>query len=75
MRGKPESNDPVSQLEILGMQRKSHILMAFLQALLITIVLLLITFTLYQGWRERLVEKGRRQGGPNCWEYGKISFC
>ena len=44
------------------MQRKSHILMAFLQALLITIVLLLITFTLYQGWRERLVEKGRQAG-------------
>lgn len=62
MRGKPESNDPVSQHEILGMQRKSHILMAFLQALLITIVLLLITFTLYQGWRERLVEKGRQAG-------------
>lgn len=36
--------------------------MAFLQALLITIVLLLITFTLYQGWRERLVEKGRQAG-------------
>jgi hypothetical protein len=25
-------------------------------------VLLLITFTLYQGWRERLVEKGRQAG-------------
>ncbi|NLA99023.1 MAG: hypothetical protein GX836_12660, partial [Spirochaetales bacterium] len=62
MRGKPESNDQASLYEVHGIRRNSQILRAFLQALLITAVLLLITYTLYKGWRERLVEKGRQAG-------------
>ena len=59
---KPDMHDKALRYEAHDRQEKSQILLALLQALLITACLLLITYTLFDGWRERLVERGRQAG-------------
>lgn len=55
-------NEGASSYEAHQNQDSNVKLGALLQAILVTVLLLLITYTLYQGWNERLVERGKQAG-------------
>ncbi len=62
MRPRKKSPERASAIEAFSAKRVSRSFGAFLQALMITIVLLLITYSLFSLWRDNLVERGRQEG-------------
>ena len=62
MRQRRNVNQGASSYEAHHTQDSTLKLGALLQAIFVTVLLLLITYTLYQGWNERLVERGKQAG-------------